>query len=119
MLNITSLGPAGLTKGTLSDENKTVATVMDNLYKQKTIPAETLGMYYAPSTGLPAGEISFGSVDTSKTTGAVNYVPITSNEYASKYWGIDQSISYNGVQILKSSAGMVDSGELHFMLSMR
>ena len=85
---------------------------MDQLYKQKTIKEETLGIYFAPSAGaLPTGELSFGAVDASKVVGAVHYVPVTSNAYAGKYWGIDQSISYGGEQILQESAGIVDTGE--------
>lgn len=90
---------------------------MDQLYKQKTIKTETLGIYFSPSTGLlPTGEISFGAVDATKVVGNVHYVPVTSNAYAGKYWGIDQSISYGGEQILKTSAGIVDTGNI---LSMR
>jgi saccharopepsin len=56
------------------------------------------------------GELTFGGVDTSKTTSSVSYVPITSTSPASQYWGIDQSISYNGKTILSSTAGIVDTG---------
>lgn len=115
---ILGLGPVGLTKGTFSNPNKTVLTVMDQLYKQKTIKTETLGIYFAPSTGLlPSGELSFGAVDATKVVGAVHYVPITSNAYAGKYWGIDQSISYGGEQILKTSAGIVDTGTTLVLIS--
>lgn len=110
-----SLGPRGLTKGTLSSphQNKTVPTVLDNLHKQKSISVETLGVYFAPSpsTGLPIGELSFGAVDRTKIVGNVNYVPVTKNAVAGNYWGVDQSISYDGEELLKESAGIVDTGE--------
>ncbi|KAF7964462.1 hypothetical protein HWV62_7411 [Athelia sp. TMB] len=115
---ILGLGPVELTRGTLSNGNKTVLTVMDQLYKQKTIKTETLGIYFAPSAGvLPTGELSFGDVDTSKVVGAVHYVPVTKNAFAGKYWGIDQSISYGGEQILQESAGIVDTGTTLVMIS--
>lgn len=45
-----------------------------------------------------------------RTTGDVNYVPITSTSPARNYWGIDQSIAYNEATILESTAGIVDTG---------
>jgi hypothetical protein len=62
------------------------------------------------------GELTFGGVDTSKTTGTVKYVPVTKSSPASKYWGIDQSITYGSKQILKGS-GIVDTGTTLVLLS--
>jgi Eukaryotic aspartyl protease len=47
-----------------------------------------------------------------RIVGDVNYVPITGTSRASKYWGIDQSITYgsSGQIILNLSAGIVDTG---------
>lgn len=45
-----------------------------------------------------------------RTSGDVNYVPITSTSPASSYWGIDQSIAYNNQTILETTAGIVDTG---------
>lgn len=46
-----------------------------------------------------------------RTTGDVNFVPITSTSPASQYWGIDQTISYgSNSTILDSTAGIVDTG---------
>lgn len=49
-----------------------------------------------------------------RTTEDVNYVPITSTSPASNYWRIDQFISYDGATILNTTAGIVDTGALHF-----
>jgi len=107
---ILGVGPTDLTSGTVSNTD-TVPTVTDNLYSAGTISTEVLGIYYAPAAGSDStGELSFGSVDTSKTTGDVAYVPITSTSPASEYWGIDQSISYGSTSILSSTAGIVDTG---------
>lgn len=105
-----SLGPVDLTQGTLSEENKTVPTVLDNLYAQRLIPSETLGVYFAPSTGMPTGELSFGAVDTTKTVGPVTYAPITKTGVSQIYWGIDQSISYGSDPLLSQASGIVDTG---------
>lgn len=105
-----SIGPVDLTLGTLSNNQQTVPTVVDNLYKQKLIPSETLGIYFAPSPGMPEGELSFGVVDTTKTVGQVKYVPITKTNTSKNYWGIDQSISYGSQVILSQTSGIVDTG---------
>lgn len=104
------LGPVDLTQGTVSNANE-VPTVTDNLYAQKTIGSEVLGVFFAPaSSSDSSGELTFGGYDTSKFTGDISYVPITSTSPASGYWGIDQSISYGSTPILAETAGIVDTG---------
>jgi saccharopepsin len=85
--------------------------VTDNLYAQKTISSEVLGVFFVPaSTEDSSGELTFGGYDASKITGDVNYVPITSTSPANEYWGIDQSINYGDTEILSETAGIVDTG---------
>ena len=62
------------------------------------------------------GELTFGGVDTSKTSGTVKYVPVTKKSPASKYWGINQSITYGSKPILTGS-GIVDTGTTLVLLS--
>jgi hypothetical protein len=50
LMSTFSIGPVGLTKGTLNGTSDTVPTVTDNLYKQRTISTEVIGVYYAPTT---------------------------------------------------------------------
>ena len=89
-----SVGPVDLTTGTVS-KTSTVPTVTDNLFSQGTIPSNSLGISYEPSTdaGVVNGELTFGGTDSSKTTGEITFVPITSTTPASQYWGIDQSVT--------------------------
>lgn len=61
--------------------------------------------------------MTFGSTDSSKYTGSIAYVPITSTSPASEYWGIDQTVSYGGSSILKSTAGIVDTGTTLVLLA--
>jgi pepsin A len=104
------LGPVDLTRGTVSNEDE-VETVMDSLYAQGDIDSEVLGLFFAPvSSGDSGGELTFGGVDSSKFTGQMGYVPITSTSPASQYWGIDQSINYGDTEIMTSTAGIVDTG---------
>ncbi|KAL5527985.1 hypothetical protein ACEPAG_6786 [Sanghuangporus baumii] len=110
---ILGLGPVNLTEGTVSGSG-TVPTVTDNLFSQGTISEEVVGIYYAPTTveSTTNGELTFGGVDTSRTTSDISYVPITSTSPASAYWGVDQSITYgsSGTEVLSSTAGIVDTG---------
>jgi len=109
---ILGIGPLDLTEGTVSN-TPNVPTVTQNLFTQKVIPNDSIGISYEPTTteGAVNGELSFGSVDTSKTTSDVTFVPLTSTSPASNYWGIDQTLSYgeNSEPILQSS-GIVDTG---------
>jgi saccharopepsin len=112
LTHVHSVGPTDLTTGTVSNTGM-VPTVTDNLHSQGTISSEILGVYFEPETTASSdltGELTFGGVDTSKTTGNVNYVPITGTSPASLYWGIDQSLSYGGSTILHTTAGIVDTG---------
>ncbi|KAF8551287.1 acid protease [Imleria badia] len=116
---ILGVGPADLTQGTVSNTTE-VPTVTDNLYQQGSIPADSLGIFYAPSstTNVANGELNFGGPDSTKYTGALNYVPITSTSPASNYWGIDQSVTYgNNTSLLQTTAGIVDTGTTLFLLA--
>lgn len=78
-----------------------------------------IGIYFAPTTtqSNANGELTFGGIDTSKTTSTISYVPITTVSPASEYWGIDQSISYGSSSILSSTAGIVDTGTTLVMIA--
>ena len=59
-----------LTSGTVKGTS-TVPTVTDNLFKEGTIRTNSLGISFTPSTesGVVNGELTFGSVDTTKCVG--------------------------------------------------
>ncbi|KAJ6584074.1 acid protease [Mycena vulgaris] len=121
MDGILGIGPVSLTKGTMAPDAANpggIATVTDNLLKQKLISQECIGIYYEPTTSAnaPNGCLSFGGPDSSKYTGDLNYVPITKTSPASQYWGIDQSISYGGQEIMAQCSGISDTGTTLVML---
>ncbi|KAI1786243.1 family A1 protease [Ganoderma leucocontextum] len=112
---ILGIGPVGLTCGTLSPhKSECVPTVPDNAFKQGLISARKVGISFAPATSPDAanGELTCGGTDSSKFTGALTDVPITSTSPASHYVGIDQTISYGDADrvILASTAGIIDTG---------
>ncbi|PBK75146.1 related to Polyporopepsin [Armillaria ostoyae] len=115
---ILGIGPVELTEGTVGGSG-TVPTVTDNLKSEGKIDKESIGISYVPTTGtnLANGELTFGSEDSSKYTGEITYVPITSTSPASNYWGIDQSVSYGNTTIMSTTAGIVDTGTTLLLLS--
>ncbi|KDQ58190.1 hypothetical protein JAAARDRAFT_193624 [Jaapia argillacea MUCL 33604] len=105
------LGPTILSEGTVTGVSE-VAAVTDNLYSQGTISTDAVGVFYAPTTNTSTtnGELTFGGPDATKYTGTLTYFPITTTYPASYYWGIDQSVTYNGATVLASTAGIFDTG---------
>ncbi|KIY46755.1 acid protease [Fistulina hepatica ATCC 64428] len=136
---ILGIGPVGLTAGMLPmhadvyqrtdkvygtgtvTDTDAVPTVTDNLYSQGTIPTESIGIFYQPSTSseeLAGGELSFGGPDSELYSSAITYVPITSTSPASNYWGIDQTLMYgDSTTLLSSTAGIVDTGTTLLMIA--
>ncbi|TRM60642.1 aspartic peptidase domain-containing protein [Schizophyllum amplum] len=117
---ILGIGPVDLTQGTVQFGER-VPTVTDNLYKNKTIPTESIGIFYQPTTSadpVPNGELTFGGIDASKCEGEMTWVPITKTSPANKYWGIDQTVTYgDGATLMKNCAGIVDTGTTLLMIS--
>ena len=103
------LGPVDLTTTTLSSQIQ-VPTVVDNLASQKKISQSVLGIFFAPGDSH-AGSLSFGTPEQDKILGDITYVPITTTTPSAHYWGFEQSVQYNGKEILKNTAGTIDTGE--------
>lgn len=117
---ILGIGPVDLTSSTVTG-TASVPTVTDNLFSQGTIASNAIGISYVPSTSdteMANGELDFGGADTSKVTGDINFVPITSTSPASNYWGVDQNVTYGNSQtILDTTAGIVDTGTTLLLLA--
>jgi hypothetical protein len=114
-----------------------VPTVIENLYKQKQIETESIGIYYAPTTrkGEFNGEITFGGADKSRYVASlsssytfslrtvisvvdnIHYVPITQQSPANRYWGVDQTLSYGKDKVILQSAGIIDTGTTLLLLA--
>lgn len=118
---ILGIGPVDLTVGTLYPATtSTVPTVTDNLFNQGLIPANQVGIYFAPTTqqSVQNGELTYGGTDSSKYTGTISYTPVTTTSPASHYWGINQSIRYGpSTPILATTAGIVDTGTTLIMIA--
>ncbi|KAI0327436.1 acid protease [Cubamyces sp. BRFM 1775] len=110
---ILGIGPVDLTEGTTSSGGP-IPTVLDTALAEGFISDELVGVSFEPTTELSVtnGVLTFGGTDSSKYTGDIAYVPVTSTSPASAYVGIDQSITYgsSGTTILSSTAGITDTG---------
>ncbi|KAF8330517.1 aspartic peptidase A1 [Amanita rubescens] len=119
---VLGIGPADLSKGTLSpDSSTTIPTVTDNLFAKGLINADMVSISFEPATSQSDqnGELAWGDTDSSKFTGSVTYVPITSASPANTYWGIDQAITYgsSGTPILSTTAGIVDTATTMILIA--
>ena len=97
-----------LTEGTTSSGDE-VPTVLDNAYSEGLIDTEVVGISFEPTTEVSVtnGELTFGGIDSSKYTGDIAYVPVTTD-----YVGITQTVTYGsaGTSVLSSSSGITDTG---------
>ncbi|KZP19634.1 acid protease [Athelia psychrophila] len=122
---ILGLGPADLTMATLNNSAETsIPTITDVLYSSRVISTEVLGVYFTPASNSTnsssaQGELSWGAPDTSKMTGPVAYVPVSKTAPSNQSWGIDQSVSYGGVELLKNASGIVDTGTTLVLLEQK
>jgi cathepsin E len=118
---IIGIGPVDLTLGTLSpDTNTLIPTVTDNLFSQHTISAHEIGVSFEPTTTPENlnGEITWGGTDSSKFTGSITFIPVTTTSPANLFWGINQSVRYStSTSILSTTAGIVDTGTTLVLLA--
>jgi len=109
------LGPVNLTEDTLDEQpDQLIPTVTDTLFAQNRISSNLVAVSFQPTTTAEDtdGELSFGQVNPKKFIGDrdITYVPTTTVSPANEYWGIDQAILYGENQILKTTAGIIDTG---------
>lgn len=109
---ILGIGPEDLTLGTVVENpTETIPTITQNLRQSGLISQALVGVFFEPSsTDTAEGELSFGAPNSARYTGQLTYYPVTGTSPASRYWGIDQSITYGSTTILSVTAGIVDTG---------
>ncbi|KAF8432236.1 acid protease [Boletus edulis BED1] len=111
---ILGLGPPDLTLGTLSPDNVTIPTVMNNLVSQGLVENQVLGIYFAPpkNNNDTNGALTYGGTDSSLYEGNLTWVPVTKTYPASYFWGVNVTLCTYGnhTVIPTSTAGIVDSG---------
>ncbi|EKM61852.1 uncharacterized protein PHACADRAFT_83207 [Phanerochaete carnosa HHB-10118-sp] len=115
---ILGIGPTDLTENTTMDGG-TVPTVLDNAFSLGLLDSKEIGISFEPTTTVSStnGELTFGGIDSSKFTGDLLFVPITSTSPANEFVGIDQSVAYGSTTILSETAGIVDTGTALLLLA--
>ncbi|KZT04938.1 aspartic peptidase A1 [Laetiporus sulphureus 93-53] len=117
---ILGIGPIDLTCGTLFPcIDECIPTVTDNAWLQGLLAFYGVGISFAPAVSAPEEnrELTFGGIDSTKYTGTINYVPITSHEPANKFVGVDQSVAYGDTVILEETSGIIDTGTTLILLA--
>ncbi|KAG2078738.1 acid protease [Suillus decipiens] len=118
---VLGIGPIALTLNTLTElPTEPIPTVTNSLAGQNTIPRDVLGIFFQPYSGsseATRGQITFGGTDPDLYNGIIMYTHITEIKPASKYWGIDQSITYGTTEILAFTAGIIDCASSYILIS--
>ncbi|KAJ3556141.1 hypothetical protein NM688_g2188 [Phlebia brevispora] len=115
---ILGLGPIDLTEADTTSDRE-VPTVVDTAFYEGLTAARSIAVSFEPTNVTPIvnGEITIGSVDSTKYIPQITYTPTTTTSPASQYWGIDQAIFYNGEIISNTTAGIVDTGTTFLWLA--
>ncbi|KAG2362071.1 aspartic peptidase A1 [Suillus spraguei] len=108
---ILGIGPAGLSVGTVTNNRRMeLVTITQHLFDTGSISQPLAGIFFQPSSRENDGGIlNFGEPHPAFYTGDIAYTPVTKIPTASRYWGIEQRITYGTKEILSTAAGIVDS----------
>ncbi|KAG2361863.1 hypothetical protein BDR07DRAFT_1358469 [Suillus spraguei] len=106
------IGPQILSRGTiLTDPDRTFPTVTERLFTQGSISLPLVGLFFKPSTrdilDDDHGTLVFGDGGPGDI---IRYTYLSRRPSVLSYWGINQAITYDDEQILRRTAGIVDSG---------
>ncbi|KAG2362426.1 aspartic peptidase A1 [Suillus spraguei] len=117
---VLGIGPTALTMRTLGDSaTDTIPTVTDCLCNEGIISKPLVGIFFRPATtdADNDGELTFGEPDPTMYIGSIGYTTVTATPRSARYWGIDQRITYGSMEILRSTAGVVDCGMTFLFLA--
>ncbi|KAG2362538.1 hypothetical protein BDR07DRAFT_1376398 [Suillus spraguei] len=102
---------------------KTLPTIIDLMHQQGTIRRSVVGILFRPMTArtVNRGELTFGGSNPKMYYKEIKYTDITTTGPSSRYWGINQKISYGpgnrSPVILEYAAGIVDCGTTFLYLA--
>ncbi|KAG2062873.1 acid protease, partial [Suillus decipiens] len=115
---VLGLGPTSSSQAALPQE-QTIPTITDRLVQQETIDVPVVGIYFHPiyPNKVTFGELTFGGAHRAMCSSSIRWTDITATAPSSRYWGIDQRISYKNTEILSQTAGIIDAGCTFLYLS--
>ncbi|KAG2064262.1 aspartic peptidase A1 [Suillus decipiens] len=117
---VLGLGPTSLGIGALPNSpQETIPTITDRMVQQHHITRPIVGIFFHPivPNQVTFGELTFGGSNHNMLSSNIGWTGITITAPSSRYWGIDQRISYLDTEILAYTAGIVDSGCTFIYLS--
>lgn len=81
-------------------------TVFENMVGQKLLPQPVFAFYLSSDSGTD-GEMTIGGIDSTKYTGSLQYVPLTSQDY----WTVQlDSFTINGASVTSTTKAILDTG---------
>ncbi|KAG2364840.1 aspartic peptidase domain-containing protein [Suillus spraguei] len=112
---VLGIGPEVSSLGALQNQNSredTIRPVTDYLSVRGTTSQAAVGIFFQPAIQVTDnhGQLTFGGADHTMHTGRIKYTPVTTVYPSSRYWGINQKITYNNIEIIHLTAGVVDCG---------
>ncbi|KAG2365662.1 aspartic peptidase A1 [Suillus spraguei] len=123
---VLGIGPTLSGLGALLDSpEQTLPTITDRLCQQGIIRRSVVGILFQPITAniVNRGELTFGGTSPTMYSPPIGYTDITTTAPSSRYWGINQKISYGSGTgsrnpiILDYTAGIVDCGTTFLYLA--
>ncbi|KAG2065149.1 acid protease [Suillus decipiens] len=117
---VLGIGPTSSGLGALQNSaEQTIETITDCLVQEGIIPRSVVGIFFQPITAnvINHGELSFGGTNPRLYDFTVRYTDVTTTSPSSRYWGINQRITYGTTTILDYTAGIMDCGTTFLYLA--
>ncbi|KAG2067665.1 family A1 protease [Suillus decipiens] len=105
---VLGIGPTSLSLNTLPNfPEQTIPTFTERLAIQHIV-----SIFFQPlvANQVDNGEICFGGTNPSNFMRPMTYTDVVTTGPSSRYWGINQRITFGDIEILADTTGIVDSG---------
>ncbi|KAG2352748.1 acid protease [Suillus spraguei] len=116
---VLGIGPAGLSVGTVTNKRRMeLETITQCLFDTGRISQPLVGIFFQPSIGMKTTlERSTLLLDQSRLIVIILFQFCHQYPPASRYWGIEQSITYGTTEILSNAPGIVESSSTYNYLA--
>ncbi|KAG2067645.1 aspartic protease [Suillus decipiens] len=105
---VLGIGPTSLSLNTLPNfPEQTIPT-----FTERLVIRHIVSIFFQPlvANQVDNGEICFGGTNPSNFIKPMTYIDVLTTGPSSRYWGINQRITFGDIEILSDTAGVVDSG---------
>ncbi|KAG2364869.1 aspartic peptidase A1 [Suillus spraguei] len=109
---VLGIGPQMSSLGALQNQNSrenTIPPVTEYLFNQNAIHRRVVSIFFQPVAEgvVNYGQLTFGGTDP-KYINRLKYTAVTPS--SSRYWSIEQGITYGDIELIPNTAGVVDCG---------